>query len=331
VQCPRDVLLAIQDQVDVILRENGDLGRYVENQRPILKNSLLVHLLQGIPPDDPDLSTRASLLGIDLFRYPHYVVLAVSLDPETGSSSRLRSGSTGIMLLWLMKGLSSVSEAQSRWEVVEMGLNELAVVVNFDEGMVGLPDRNERCRSIAECVHRVLSDASGNRGAVGVGSPCDHLHEIDRSYVEACSALRYQSCLRGAGTTLFSEIDARGGGAYRYSFKKERELFDGIRRGDPGAVRLAVGAILESDAALQSEDGRIRYLPAIQLLCSTIAFLDEMSCADPFCRTGRSLYTELLGLTDLPSIRDWFIALFDDVIRVIRMAKVPKTGKRWPT
>lgn len=202
----------INETIESNKKKAVNLDKQLKQQAPIIRNALLLDLLEDRINDKNKLVPQLEAKGIT-FPYTHFVVAVIDLTNESISAKQLLSIETLKESVYQLN-----SEGKYSLEIATPYLknNEVFVIINS----------NSQSRKKLDPIIKALqnffnSEVLNNqyRCAIGIGRFYNNLEKVSNSYIEANSALdhREQNVTKENEVVFYSNLSTTTGSLDKYS------------------------------------------------------------------------------------------------------------------
>jgi AraC-like DNA-binding protein len=204
--------------IDTTLSLNRTLVNQLDDQRHLLKQNLLLRLLEGDSEYIEDWTGLLETSGLKLHG-PYYTVMLVYYDPHDEEASQYN----GKLMDWVAGDLSLRNVA---YAVEIRSGNSIALVINLD----GLSRRSELMQMAGEIL-AVYNESIMKRIRVGIGNAFDEMAQIRHSYIEAFAALEQRHTQPEQQVFFFDEA-LLSPESYWLSAEDQLHLLHSLKQGD---------------------------------------------------------------------------------------------------
>jgi two-component system response regulator YesN len=213
-----DEMDRIHHAIDTTLSLNRTLINQLDDQRHLLKQNLLLRLLEGDSEYIEDWTGLLETSGLQLHG-PYYTVMLVYYDPDDEEASQYN----GRLMDWVAGDLSLRNVA---YAVEIRSGNSIALVINLD----GLSRRSELMQMADEML-AVYNESIMKRIRVGIGNAFDGMAQIRHSYIEAFAALEQRHTQPEQQVFFFDEA-LLSPESYWLSAEDQLHLLHSLKQGD---------------------------------------------------------------------------------------------------
>jgi two-component system response regulator YesN len=327
-----EVLLKVKHEIDneKAQRENNQiLLEQFKRALPVLKEKYLSSVITGSVPGE-QISIRASELGLDL-NGKQFVVAVVGLDQTCftiGNDNQL-------MGLYDKKNIRYVEDLA----LPNMAVFNLCMEIAAKDSLA-IPFLHNDCvclilayktndiQGFVESTFKILDEIRltiekflNFTVTIGLGSFCDEIAMISKSYKNAVSALEYR-LIHGCNRIIFIEdIECLHMDKLIFDDHDERALTSSIKLGDDNEVKFIIDALFENvnKAKASFKDFQIFLMEILIVIIKSSKSHDiEM---DRIFGSNRNLFVEMYKFRDINEAKEWLIGICSEVMKRIRAEK----------
>ncbi len=223
----RNEFVFLDEVTKKTILENKNIKNMLEKQQPIIKSNILIQLLNGGIDDNLATSAFLSTFNIKL-PYELFCVLTIHIDDD---SAFVHNDSFKERNLLNLVVTNIVEEFANRIGVayaVDMAWDDTVVLLNL-RGIH--QDCLEQIRIIAHSTVDILKKEFSIHVSIGIGSMCNEMGNIRKSYLEALKAVEYKMLKGKSSVTVYQEIQ-RSQHSYYYPLDIEVKLINVVKGGD---------------------------------------------------------------------------------------------------
>lgn len=209
----------ITDTMAYALSENKYLTEQITSQRPMIKDQVLLMLLQGRFVSKDDIDTQLTNLNI-ILHGPLYTVMIIS---GYGSNKSSEFTAHKDAVLDIIK--QTLSEAGTAYAAELVHENVIALITNLSD------TGNVEQSSISKDLYNNLKGKVDVPFFIGVGKIYDDIMYINRSFIEASAAVEYGEMRRDSDIIFFTDVtDLQK--QYWYPAEEQMRFLQSLKQGD---------------------------------------------------------------------------------------------------
>jgi AraC-like DNA-binding protein/type III secretory pathway component EscS len=315
-----DVFKYIENKVTNLVYINESIEKTLAENMPILRSNYLVSLLKGKAQDIEEIKNRFNYYNIDFYSEGNYLVYIISIDNYESLNATYSEYEINMFIISMIDTIGNIVNKDNKGIVINTHSDELAVVLAMPEDMEDTVRKKERIESLGVQIRNAVLESGSYIATVAVGSMCNKLDEISKSYKDALQALKFRHIMGNNNILFYEDVKNMKEESFNYPFDKEDELLTFLRNGDITSV---IAYNKELFAMLMNiKKGNIEHFYYyMQLLSSTIKCINELGINAEAIFENRNLYKEILSCSSTAVVQEWFEKLFTNIVEILEFRK----------
>ncbi|MDB5085941.1 MAG: transcriptional regulator, AraC family [Bacilli bacterium] len=313
-------IIFIQDCLEQLKEEVHNLGEFIKEVEPTLREQFLQRLLEGEYKVDGSLFKECETHRIQMHQF--YVVLVASIGNFTKGKRFLPDDD--MVVTFALKNIMHelLQELKLSGYVIHLAPENGIAILQFDlneshEAMI------QTVREYAQAICSAIQKYLYLNLSVGIGMIYHQVSDVPVSYREALLALQYQIYTETDTVFLMEELEGpKKSLLYSYPQQIESTLIDSLRRGETGEAERALQEFTK--AILMLGSSRSIY-QCFHMLLSAITLSLEKQGINIFDLLEIDLFGQLMKCHSSREICDWFQ---ENVFTIYQTLTGPKNSMR---
>lgn len=266
-----DELLMISNTIEEVSRENEGLVSEIKSKKYMLKEQAIRKLLRKKSINHEDLNEVGELSELG-FNSSYFVVLIFFIDNFDEFRKSNDENNQELVRFSIVNVAEELSEEIGKGHCFELeDGRSIALILNFDA-------EYGKERYISELAFKTkdfFKQHFHNTLTIGVGSVCNGIENINRSYAEGNRAVYYRFIKGNDNVIFYEDIKDISNRSYRYPTDKENDLVMCIKQGESNEARRIIGDIKDYIVLNQCSPDSVRYI-FFCMVNAIIKTIDEM-------------------------------------------------------
>lgn len=301
---PANELQFVRESITEVFNQSRDLQEQMDQQRKYVKEHLVYRLLHGDMKHSEEISTflaEDKLYAEDRL----YFVILISVDQHQEKAEQRRS--------WIREISDHVWGDYAYTYAMElMSEGLIAVVCHIPRDTPVLDVIQQR---VLEPIRQSAVECIKGQVTVGSGGLCDSLIKMNRSYIEALTAMEYKFQVGVDSVIVFDEIQSFEGNNDWFPLKEQTKLVLSMKQGDPDVACETVDVIIASIAS------REQSILIVKCMCYDLINTILKTTKEMKVRNQPALIKHLLELDSLERLRSGLHGWMQEICEEVNAQK----------
>ena len=298
-----------------IMKQTAVLEERFKNNAQFIKNEMLKNILLDNYPALENIQEKFEELGIKTGQ-SNLVVYILSINSQISANEHHTEESMTQYRYYINEIASKITNEYFPCEGADMGDNQVAIILDIKSRDAEYVSTIKKvCAEIISSAKKYLSLSI----TAGIGSYCDTLDELYKSYMTAKENLNY-GLVFGPGSIITEEMSKRDSKTkYSYPEDTEKNILNSLKLRKAASIETY---LLEFMNAISQFPYNDIVLSLIHLANSSIDTISVLGVSQNDCLSNlRNVLDIIKSSNSLGDIQSWYMKIYESTIHSMNMSK----------
>lgn len=293
-----DELMFIRRSLENTIAEDKELRQRLEDQKQVIRTSLLLRLLRSSPVGVPEIESRLRGLSIDLSN-GCVIVVVFQIGFNNLPTVTTGTNSTSALQFGLLRMMEEASGAPGKGFAVEIDWDRYVLLFRSESGETA----SAQAGFVSLAIIRKVEELWAIPALAGVGIPAPSPTAVSLSFRTALETVEY-GLFQGITGVLDHRELRDAGKNFSYPLSTERLLVNSVLSGDWKTAQNIITGIFEENFEHRKLEPRIQRMLAFDLLATALKTLQTIRIDSNSVFGERDPLDRLMGSATVTEIRE---------------------------